>query len=293
MPYSSTIWVNNEFRKSFLCYTTNPNIVSLKGQRMRRLFLIFLMAISLTTSLFSDALSSIVEHKKIRVCIWPEYYGISYINPRTQELIGIDVDLAKELAKELGVNVAFKESSFATLIKDITTNNCDIAMFAIGHTAERKEHLSLTSPHLASDVYAISSKSNRRINVWEDIDKEGVVVAVAKGTYHVSLMQKSLKNAKLLIVDSLHAREQEVEAGRADVFMSDYPFGIRMVEEKEWAKLIKPTKPFHITPYGWALAKNEPALLAQVEAFITAIKHDGKLLNAAKHHHLEPIVLSE
>lgn len=260
---------------------------------MRRLFLIFFMAISLIPSLFADVLSSIVESKKIRVCIWPEYYGISYINPRTQELIGIDVDLAKELAKELGVHVAFKESSFATLITDITTNNCDIAMFAIGHTAERKEHLSLTSPHLASDVYAISSKSNKRIHVWEDIDKEGVVVAVAKGTYHVSLMQKSLKNAKLLIVDSLHAREQEVEAGRADVFMSDYPFGIRMVEEKEWAKLIKPTKPFHITPYGWALAKNEPALLAQVEAFITAIKHDGRLLNAAKHHHLEPIVLSE
>lgn len=271
----------------------NPNIVSFKGQRMRRTFLIFFMAINLTSSLFADALSSIVESKKIRVCIWPEYYGISYINPRTQELVGIDVDLAKEFAKELGVNVAFKESSFATLIKDITTKSCDIAMFAIGHTVERKEHLSLTSPHLASDVYAISSKSNRRINVWEDIDKEGVVVAVAKGTYHVALMQKSLQKAKLLVVDSLHAREQEVEAGRADVFMSDYPFGIRMVEEKEWAKLIKPTKPFHITPYGWALAQNEPALLAKVEAFITAIKHDGRLLDAAKHHHLEPIVLSE
>ena len=260
---------------------------------MARTFLIFIMTITLTTSLFADVLSSILESKKIRVCIWPEYYGISYIDPRTQELIGIDIDLAKEFAKELGVNVAFKESSFASLIKDITTKNCDIAMFAIGHTEERKKYLSLTTPHLASDVYAISSKSNRRINVWEDIDKAGIVVAVAKGTYHVSLMQKSLKNAQLLIVDSIHAREQEVEAGRADVFMSDYPFGIRMVEEKEWAKLIKPTSVFHMMPYGWAIAQNEPALLEKVESFIAAIKHDGRLLSAAKHHHLEPIVLSE
>lgn len=260
---------------------------------MVRIFLIFIATTLLTSSLFADVLSSILDSKKIRVCIWSEYYGISYVNPRTQELIGIDVDLAKEFAKELGVSLAFKESSFATLIHDINTHYCDIAMFAIGHTPERKEQLSLTSPHLASDVYAVSSKSNKRINVWEDIDKEGVVVAVAKGTYHVALMQRSLQKAKLLVVDSLHAREQEVESGRADVFMSDYPFGIRMLEEREWAKLIKPTKPFHITPYGWAIAKNEPALQARVEAFITAIKRDGRLLSAAKHHHLEPIVLSE
>jgi len=260
---------------------------------MRHTFLIFIVAVQLTSFLVADTLSSIHETRKLHVCIWPEYYGISYINPRTQELVGIDIDLAKEFAKTLGVDIVFKESSFATLVQDVTSHYCDIAMFAIGHTPERKEHLSLTTPHLASDVYAITSKSNRRINVWEDIDKEGVIVAVAKGTYHVALMQKSLKNAKLLIVDSLHAREQEVEAGRADVFMSDYPFGIRMIEEREWAKLIRPSQPFHITSYGWAIAKNEPALHAKVEAFIAAIKHDGRLLMAAKRHHLEPIVLTE
>lgn len=258
---------------------------------MARTFLIFLIASIMTSTLFADTLTTILETKKIRVCIWPEYYSISYINPRTQELVGIDVDLAKAFAKDMDVRIEFIESSFATLIKDITEKHCDIAMFAIGQTVERKEHLSLTTPHLASDVYAISSKSNKRIQVWEDIDTEGVVVAVAKGTYHVALMQKNLKKAKLLIVDSLHAREQEVEAGRADVFMTDYPFGIRMIEEREWAKLIKPSTPFNVTPYGWAIAQNEPALKAKVEAFIETIKHDGRLLNAAKRHHLEPIVL--
>ncbi|KFL34643.1 MULTISPECIES: ABC transporter substrate-binding protein [unclassified Sulfurospirillum] len=257
---------------------------------MAHLFLILTLITTLSVSLCADVLSTILETRKIRVCIWPEYYSISYVNPRTQELMGIDVDLAKEFAKELGVNLAFKESSFATLIQDITTQKCDMAMFAIGHTPERKERLYLTSPHLASDVYAVTSKSNKRIQTWDDIDQEGVVVAVAKGTYHVALMQKSLQKAQLRVVDSLHAREQEVEAGRADVFMTDYPFGIRMVEEREWAKLIAPTKPFNVVPYGWAMAQNEPAFQGKVEVFIVAIKHDGRLLEAAKRHHLEPIV---
>jgi len=272
----------------------NPNIHGYERVTiMAHLLPIFVMLTALISSLHADLLSSILETKQLRVCIWPEYYGISYVNPRTQELLGIDSDLAKAFAKELGVNLLFKESSFASLIQDVTTQKCDIAMFAIGHTKERKEHLYLTSPHLASDVYAITSKSNQRIQTWDDIDQVGVVVAVAKGTYHVALMQQSLQKAKLLIVDSLHAREQEVESGRADVFMTDYPFGIRMIEEREWAKLISPTKAFHMTPYGWALAPNEFALQKRVEAFIVAIKHDGRLLEAAKRYHLEPIILSE
>jgi len=247
----------------------------------------------LFTPLDADALTSIRQNNTLRVCIWPEYYGISYVDPRTQKLIGIDVDLAREFAKELGVNVEFIPSSFATLINDVTTKRCDIAMFAIGHTPKREAKLRLTTPHLASDIYAITSKSNRRIQHWEDIDQKGVIVAVAKGTYHVAIMQQKLKNATLLIVDSMHAREQEVESGRADVFMTDYPFGMRMIDEKEWAKLIRPPKPFHITQYGWALAQDEPALYERVEVFIKAIKKDGRLLKAARAHHLEPIVITD
>ncbi len=43
----------------------------------------------------------VTKTKQLRVCIWPEYYAISYKNPRTGELEGIDIDLAREMAKEL------------------------------------------------------------------------------------------------------------------------------------------------------------------------------------------------
>lgn len=258
-------------------------------------FFIGMMALlsALASIVYADTLSNVVQSGRLRVCVWPEYYGISYVNPRTQQLEGIDVDLAKAFASDLGVSVLFVPSSFATLIADITQKKCDIAMFAIGQTPQRKEHLTLTTPHLASDIYAIATKNNRRIQSWEDIDKQGVVVAVAKGTYHVEVMQNALKNATLQILENLHAREQEVESGRADVFMSDYPFGMRMLAQRDWAKIIKPSSVFHITPYGWAIAQNEPEWHKRVEAFIATIKKDGRLLSAAQKHHLEPIVLQK
>lgn len=70
----------------------------------------------------------------LKVCVWPDYYGITWRNPKTGQLTGIDVDLAREFAADLKAQVEFVDSSFAKLIDDVTTDRCDIAMFAIGIT---------------------------------------------------------------------------------------------------------------------------------------------------------------
>ena len=237
-----------------------------------------------------NRLNSIINTNKIRVCIWPQYYGISYLDARTQELKGIDSDLAKELAKDIAVNLEYVESSFPTLINDITNDKCDIAMFAIGNTPSRRAKIRFTSPHLSSDIYAITTKTNKQINNWEDIDKKGVIVAVSKGTYHVAIMKKKLKNAKLIILDGFKQREEEVQSGRADVFMTDYPYGIKMLTKTQWAKLIKPKTTYQKTPYAWAIAYNDDIFFNRIEKFISDIKKDGRLIKIAEKNNLRPIV---
>lgn len=254
-----------------------------------RLFLLLCLLENLTFAA-DDRLSRIIESKKIRVCIWSEYYGISYIEPRTQKLIGIDSDLALELAKDLKVDLEYVESSFVTLVEDIQENRCDIAMFAIGNTESRREKIRFTTPHLSSDIYAITTKTNKKIKEWDDIDKKGVIVSVAKGTYHEPIMKEKLKFAKLFVAEDFYARGQEVISGRADVFMTDFPFGKRMLETTEWAKLIIPTTTYHKTPYAWAVAYGDDRFYERIEAFIRTIKKDGRLLNLAKKNALEPIV---
>ena len=237
-----------------------------------------------------NSLDEIIKEKELRVCVWPEYYGISYLDIRTQQFYGIDSDLAKELAKDLGVNLKFVNSSFATLIDDITNSKCHIAMFAIGNTPQRREKIRFTTAHLSSDVYAITTKNNRRVKNWEDIDKSGNVVAVAKGTYHEPIMKEKLNNAQLLVVDKMHQREQEVQSGRADVFMTDYPFGKKMLAETSWAVLIEPKETFHKTPYAWAMKYDDEKFYNRVEEFLKTIKNDGRLLQLAKNNGLEPII---
>src|SRR5262249_8423247 len=79
----------------------------------------------------NSKLTKITKSGEIAICIWPEYYGISYKDPKTGQLEGIDIELAKEFAKELKAKITWVETTFATFIADLQTNKCDIGMFGL------------------------------------------------------------------------------------------------------------------------------------------------------------------
>jgi cyclohexadienyl dehydratase len=262
---------------------------------MKQVFLFLGLLIFLRSPAFAESgrLERVIAAGEVRVCIWPDYYGISFRNPKTRELKGIDIDMAHALAQDLGTRVRFVDSSFAKLIDDIAKDHCDIAMFAIGITPMRSERLRFTRPHLISDIYAITTKSNRRVKTWEDIDQQGVVVAVAKGTLHEPVMREKLKKATLLVTDTTQGREEEVESGRADVFMTDYPFSRRMLETTDWARLVTPSSTYHLTPYAYAMQKGDDVWFARIEKFISTVKANGQLLSAIRQHKLDPIAVKD
>jgi len=259
---------------------------------MRRCTLIVMLtgALAMPAQAAPSRLERVQADARVRVCIWPDYYGITYRNPKTQKLSGIDIEMATELGKDLGVDVEFVDSSFARLIDDLAADHCDIAMFAIGITPSRAEKLRFTRPHLASDIYAISSKTNRRIKDWNDIDKPGTIVVVAKGTVHEPVMKEKLSAAQLLVLDFPFAREQEVESGRADVFIADYPYSRRFLANADWARLISPPSTYHITPYAYAMLPGDDVWYARIERFVADVKRDGRLREAARRYQLEPIL---
>lgn len=238
----------------------------------------------------TSRLDRVKNAKVVRVCIWPDYFSITYRNPKTQQLAGIDIDMAKELGKDLGVEVEFVDSSFSKLVDDVTQDRCDVAMFAVGITRERATKLRFTAPHLSSDIYAITTQTNRRIKDWEDIDKPGTVVAVAKGTLHEAVLKDKLKAARLLVLDTPFAREQEVQSGRADVFMTDYPYSQRFLTNADWARLVSPPGTFHLTPYAYAVKTGDDRWHSRLERFVSDVKNDGRLMASAKRHKLDPIV---
>ena len=229
----------------------------------------------------------------VRVCIWPDYYGITFRNPRTEQLTGIDIDLSGEFAKALGTRLQFVDSSFARLIEDLSTDRCDIAMHAVGITAQRRQHLAFSAPDLQSDIYGVTTRSNRVVRQWDDIDKPGVRVAVQAGTFMEPVMAAALKRAQMVVIRPPLTREAELEAGRVDVFMTDYPYSRRLLDNADWARLVAPPRSFNPIPYAYAVKPGDDEWLATVNQFVAQIKRDGRLERAARRHGLEEILVRQ
>ena len=227
----------------------------------------------------------------VRVCIWPDYYGITFRNPRNQQLSGIDIDLSGELGRDLQLRVEHVDSSFPTLVDDLKAGRCDVAMFAVGMLPQRMEQLKFSRPYLQSDIYGVTTKGNRVVTQWADIDKPGVQVAVQAGTFMEPVMAAALKQAKMVVVKPPATRERELESGRVDVFMTDFPYSRRLLDNADWATLVAPPKPFHVLPYAYAVKPGDDDWLAQVDAFVQRIQRDGRLDAAARRHGLGAIVV--
>lgn len=227
----------------------------------------------------------------LRVCIWPDYFAITYRNPRSDELTGIDIDLAHDFARRLGVRPSFVETNFRDFMDRLEADDCDVAMFGVGITPQRAARVAFAAPYLSSPVFGVTTEGNRHITRWEDIDRPGNAVAVAAGTFMEPLMRETLRQASIVSVAPPMRREAELESGRVDVFMSDFPYTRRLAETQDRLRIIQPPPGFGETRYAHAVAKGDPAWLAIVNGFIAAARADGTLARAAERHGLTPILV--
>ncbi|HCE13321.1 MAG TPA: ABC transporter substrate-binding protein, partial [Enterococcus sp.] len=97
------------------------------------------------TSQEDKSLSKVEEAKELVVATSGTLYPSSYYNDNN-ELVGYDVDVAKEVAERLGVEVVFKEYNVDGQVSSLTKDEADLAANDFGLTDERAEKFSLSTP---------------------------------------------------------------------------------------------------------------------------------------------------
>ena len=181
------------------------------------------MAGAMATALPAEAqqtqsrLFEITKNKKLRVCQFPLYYSISFRNPKTGEIEGIDADLAKELAKELDAKLEMVEvGGFGEAVLSLQANKVDMN-FGLQATPIRATAIDFAGPIYWIEWVTVNNP-NFKGKDWADYNKESVKVAVMTGTSDELLLRKMAPKATRVEFKLIADVALAVSSGRADAF---------------------------------------------------------------------------
>ncbi|MBD3878430.1 MAG: amino acid ABC transporter substrate-binding protein [Quinella sp. 1Q5] len=121
-----------------------------------------------------------VKSETIRIGLDNEYAPMGFHNERG-ELVGFDVDLAKEVAKRLGVNIEFVSIDWAKKEEEITSGRIDMLWNGCDITDERKRYLLYSKPYMDNRQILIIKKGNTQ-HIYSINDLEGKVVGTQAGS---------------------------------------------------------------------------------------------------------------
>ncbi|MDR0578553.1 MAG: transporter substrate-binding domain-containing protein [Candidatus Accumulibacter sp.] len=186
---------------------------------------------------------------------------------------GISVDLATDLAKALGRPVAIENMAFDGLIPALKTGKIDLVISSMTATAERAQSIDFSEPYIATGLCLLLKKDSTARSV-ADLDREGVRVAVKKGTTGHVFAAGNLKKAEILALDKESAAVLEVSQGKADAFIYD-----QMSTYQNWRRNQASTRailePFRKESWAIGIRKGNDALKAAVDAFLKDYRAQG------------------
>ncbi len=140
------------------------------------------------------------------------------------KLAGFEVDVARKLAKDIGVKIEFIPTEWSGIIPSLLTGKFDVIIGGMGITAERALKVNFSIPYSYTGMdLVVSSKSMPGVTTVEELNKKEVILAVRMGATPVAAAKKYIPNAKLHQFEDDAAVIQDVLNGNAHAALSSSP----------------------------------------------------------------------
>lgn len=221
-----------------------------------------------------STLNQIVQKGELRVGLDPGYMPFE-MKDKKGNIIGFDVDIAKLMAKSMGVKLKIVPTAFDGIIGALMADKIDIIISAITITQKRNLKVSFSNPYLSLGQTLLVPKKYKGKS-WKDLDKDGNVIVTKIGQTSEITARKKFKKAKVRTFDTEVDAVQEVINGKADAFIYDSPFNYIFMLKKGGKDLVHLDKESTYEPIGWAIRKGDPDFRSWLNNFLYQIKGDGR-----------------
>ncbi len=192
-------------------------------------------------------------------------------------ITGFDVDLATAVAEELGVALELRNVAWNGIIGELRTGKCDAIFSGMSITEDRQQAVAFSEPYFWIGQVVVKRKGDARITSWEDLDAEGMTVAVQESTTGEIAIRRTCPQATLLRFPKTDAACLAVMQEKADAVVFDHPYLMQYVKEKAPDRLEGIWQPFTTEPIGAAVRKDSLDLKAAIDATLAKLEASGEL----------------
>lgn len=230
--------------------------------------------------LASTALATTVaEIKKKGVLVLgtdPQFQPFEFTNDKG-EIVGFDVDIAREIAKDLGVKLEIKNVGFGQLMPgSITSKRVDLAISGITITDERKKIVSFSKSYFTSAQVFIAKNGNPKKLNWPLNSLKGRTIGVQANTTGFYFADETLKKlgATIKVYDDFASGLSDVQNGRIDAIVGDKPT-VDYLKKTRSGQFQQAGKDLVSEDYGIAIFKNSD-LVNAANATLDRLKKSGE-----------------
>lgn len=197
----------------------------------------------------------------------------------TGELVGIDIDLAKEAAKRLGVDVVFQPVQWDGVMMNLKNGDIDVIWNALGITEKRKKEIAFTNVYMI-DKNVIVVPVNSSIKTKADL--AGKIVGLQAGSTAEPAVTDDPIGKELKEIRKFENPTQallDLQAGRIDAVVTNEMNGRFLINQEnaqdKYHILSEEAGYFGEEPYGVGLRLEDKAFLAELNRVLDEMKADG------------------
>ena len=225
----------------------------------------------------APVLAAIHARGYVRVGYLPDSLPFAFFNER-DELVGLDVELAHGLARELGVTVEFVPLTRETLDAGVNGGACDILMSGVVATTDRASRTLLSLPYL-DETLAFLVPDNRRESfaTWDGIrGLPSLRIAVPAVPYYMDRIRTLVPQAALVPLTDIRTTLSSNGAG-ADAIALPAERGSAWTLIYPAFSVVVPEPGVYKVPLTFALARHDQGFAAFVNTWIDLKRKDGTI----------------
>lgn len=188
------------------------------------------------------------------------------------EIVGVDVDIAKEIAASMGKELLIKDIAFDSIINEVKTGKADFGAAGISYNEERAKNVDFTINYSTSKQVVIVKNDSGITNIG---DINGKKIAVQLGSIADTYVSSTYKDASVVRQKKYLAAIEDLNTGKVDCVVMDLLPAEQILKTNSGLKILDGA--LVEDSYGMIVKKGNKELLDNINKVLEKLKNEGKI----------------